>query len=768
MGFTMQKKLKDALKGYGGYILVVVFICISLLYQGWGFILNYPSYSTVDYIKIEPCYNFKVRLPYQFPLSSVPASNQVRPITIWGWKDHKSICVSKPDQIYVLMHDRENLIFTDKEKSDSAASLLINMGVNESQAEPRSIYVYVPLRNNASEKILLNLEILGKTRASWLLSVQTPFIAGVFRILDLLLGTPLIAALTFVFAATKFVFDWQEKRKNELRDMEKQIEMLGNDKEAIVLQALDLHKQILAKNAPVYIQEKLVREFERHKGLNSPGGIWSSRLRDEIVRRCGSDDFQEWLEGIPEWVGFYSDEKSGENDKEFLISTLKQLRSLNQASGLTKELLSNLMRIFNMLGLASKKMIIEKLDALFRKSQKLESAVINLLYEEWYIKGGAGGRYLLRSLANTTIREKLEQWETRNFVAPNIINQRFYPWLNTSDVKYPKKNKMARMPERNPFGPVKAEDDQRLPIPEVNREYSGSEKENGLFWDDHPLWKASIIQPESALYLAGAGMGTTAFIWMGRRERRYAGLTPSFSVYVPLTGEASMEKIWNELEAGLAESLLISLSEDPYWFLGANHSTQEHVGRFLLDYHNDPTRLLLLLEELGLPVHEQMILADMLISVKSAPPYKRENYHRVLEDTITLMREAASCRVNDDKGFDCYFWVEIKNASTSGWLDLIDRTGISTIGRLKIFSKESKRDLNKEHRQFSKLVNWSNAELNELLSHRIKQTCKEAGWQRYFAGLDRDQLIADAKGIPQELINLGNIALQPMQRKGYK
>lgn len=760
----MQKR-SNFLQGYWVYALVFLFIIISLIYQGWGFVFDYPGYSSVDLIKIEPCYNFKVRIPYQFPLSSVPASNLARPIIVWGWKDPEPICKNKSDQVFVLLRDRENLIFTDKEKVDLAASMLVNMGANESQAEPQSIFVYVPLGTKVTEGVSLNIEILGKIRRSWLLNVQTPFSAGMYRILDLLLGTPLVAALTFVIATAKFVFDWQEKRKNELRDIEKQIEMLGNDKEEIVLKTLDLHKQILAKNAPVYIHEKLVREFDRHKGLNFPGGIWSSRLRDEIVRRCRNEDFQRWLDDMPEWIGFYSDEKFGENDKEFLRSTLQQLLSLNHVSEITKELLSSLIRVFNMLGLVSKKMIVEKIDQVFERSQKPENAVVNLLYEEWYKSGGAGGRYLLRSLVNSNIREKLEQWEVKNFIAPNILKQNCYPWLNTSDVKYPKKNKMLRMPERNPFGPLKAEDDQRLPMPEIKREHS-TEKEMGLFWDEHPLWTTSIVNPETALYLAGPGMGTTAFIWMGRRERRYAGLKPSFSIYIPLSGAASIDKMWSELEVGLADSLLISLSEDPYWFLGANPSAQEYIGRFLLDHHNDLARLLLRLEELGLPLHEQMILADILIGVKSAPTYKRENYYRVLENIVTLMREAAFCRLSENRGFDCYFWIEIKDTSTLGWLDLIKKMGLSSMGILKIFSKENKRNLNKEYKQFSKLVNWSNSELNELLSYRINNTCKEEGWQRYL--LDRDQLVAKAKGMPKELINQGNIALQTKQVKGYK
>ncbi|MEW6030841.1 MAG: hypothetical protein ACOYZ8_18825 [Chloroflexota bacterium] len=737
--------------------VAVIYIVLSFAYQSWAFLFDKTGFSKVETISLHPCYEIRLRLPDQIPLSTLSITENARPITIWGWKKQDPICMFYDDEIMANLNNQGKLVFIDANNAETSSSFVIQMGDSEAQASRQSISVYVPLTDPSIERVTLNMELLNDNIAhpeSYPLDVESLLRYGVFEFLDIFLGTTTFTLITAVLALSKFYFDQQERRRASIRELEGALDKLGLLKERIGMDVINLYPR--AQELGGLFLQKLTGTFEVLREQYRSGDVWSHSLRREIVARWRQADFEKWLWNITEVLQFPTTKQDVEN----LTWFSEWLRSPVE-SKINAEILEKTLRVFQIVGMSGRDAIVRKVAEILN-GHKISNQVEKLFREQWYEWGRAAGRYLLRHLINQDLQSKLKEWDTQQPLPPNRLGQPLWPWPNRIRFQIPPAFE-TQLPDPSelsyPFGPIAAQDDPRLPLPSPGfRQEKGGKWVGGMFWGKHPIWAESIAQPQSAIYLSDRGMGTTTFIWMGRHERRFWGIKPSLSLYFDLAGIASADKIWGGLEAGLVDSLLVSLTEDPYWLLDAPSAVQERIGSFLISCYGDTTRLLKSMEEWGLPAHEQMLVADMLIGVETFRPYQEKDLHRVLADVLDCMADAVRDRLDDER-FDCYLWIEIKDSpSLQDWLALFESLGLGPMGVLKIFSTgpEAKQPEKTKLPMFR--IDWKKDNLYMLLEHRIRQSWNETTWGRFLPGVKPMDLVEKAAS-PRDLIRLGNEAL---------
>lgn len=728
--------------------ILIIYFLISVSYQTISFILDKTNfYLPPKAISSNPCFELRLRIPKQIPLSAVNSDGNGKPITIWAWKKEDKIC--EYEQITVNIKNDSGLVFLNSDKLETAPKFVLPLGNVEEDAPRETAFVFLPLNgiSNGNVKFTLSTNTGETTKCCYVINTTTQSSASfiLFKFLDILLGTTLFSIIAFVFSGVKYYLDQENKKREDIALLDVKITDLENKEEDLGLSVVNLMRDA----EKIERTEILLAKFIQLRSNLDYGSIWSANLRKEIAHRLGKDDFNEWINEVSNWLGFPSKE-----DIAVLVWFSNWLRSSELP--IETKTLNDLLRVFNVLGMCGLSVIEEKVDEILKKGDLLgNSEIVRKIWEAWYENGQASGRFLLTYIKNEKVKNNLRKWNSKNPLPPNNISRKFWPWGDTVRFHVPIEDEDNMLKNHlHPFGPLRAQDDPRLALPRASIDNDKSNQVVGLFWDKHPAWENSILLPVSAVYIVNPGMGTTAFIWTGRRERRYWGLRPSLSLYFPLVGAASEDKTWRGLETGLADSLLVSLAEDPYWLLGSNKkSAQERIGKFLLYFYKEIPRVLHLLDELRLPSHEQMIFADMLMENKSAPNYDRNEFHRLVDDILLVMGDAALDRLYDGERFECYLWIEIKDSpSLRDWFDIFGKLGLGSIGRTKIFSSEKE---GWEHDKFPKvIISWEEDDLRNLLKYRISQS--RMNWQERLPGVDIEELIRRADKSPRELIRLGN------------
>lgn len=745
------KKAKEWIIDRAVPILLVYFL-VSVLYQASSFWLDSTLYSKVEKISSR-CFELRLRLPNQIPLSSPNGDNNGKPITVWGWKTSNLGC---PDQeLTVNLSNHGELVFTDSEQAETASSLLVVLGDREAEAPRYTAFVFSPLMREEIRYVNLTINVIDENNtlpARYHRSVQSPKAYSIFQALDICLGTTLFSVIAFVFSAIKLAVDQREKTKEENEAFKTKLEELANKKTELALaanglyeEARRLHRTNELKNRFKQLQEDLVH-----------GSIWSFSLRREIATKLRNEDFETYLRQTCEDLGYLN-----KDEIEGLIAFSHiARRGADAQDQFAQDKLKPSLSAFQILGFSSKEVVIGYLD-----KQKDQIQAADWLHD-WYDKeGGATGRYLLRQIDDPNLQSKLDGWERGNPSPPNRISASY--WLWSPKMPFVASGSMAAgLPEpkdwRHPFGPTKAEDDPRLPPGESNAD---DRPVKALFWKNKPIWD-KVSSAESACFYMSPGMGMSALILMGRHERRFWGKKPSFSLYIPLHGKPDREIFGKSFEKSLGEAVLLSTVEDPFWLLSAPESIQEEAGAFLLHWAgNDLARLLRRLDEANLPEGEQLLAADMLYKASQAQPYHTSLLKNLIHTVVTQMGKAAFIRTLNVEPFKMYIWIEIKDdAHAQEWLDMFAAEGLAGMGVLKIFirklAKKERGGLTADKIGASVLPvdEWEENDLTKLLEYRMGCVWNNSQKSNLISksGIKIRTLIREAEGSPQRLIQLGN------------
>ena len=403
-------------------------------------------------------------------------------------------------------------------------------------------------------------------------------------------------------------------------------------------------------------------------------------------------------------------------------------------------------------------------------------AQINKFIKCWEEDGKASGRYLLDCLSSElnepTLTEKIAVNRKEKPTPPNTLKEPYKLWPEKLRFQIPSNARFQDVWQQ-PFGPLKAEDDPRLP-PARYTKGDPAALASDLFFSAEDLdWGKSIMQPEPGFYTCGQGMGKTTFIWMGRHQRRYWGGKPSLSTYMLLSGIANKEKLWDELETAVGKSLLANFVEDPYWLLDAPHKTQERVSVFLISWAGTFSILSKTFKEAGIPKEDQTLIADMFYHARSAVPYQSSELPELISNIQNCMSKGAALRLAPGESFELFWWIELKNVSSvQGWLKLMDEEGLAGLGILKIFS-DDQADLSAFHglkNLKQKQIKWSEDNLRELLEKRLdgcQWNTDPRRWERYMVtangkSVTKEEFVNKAKDSPRLLIDLGNEILFPI------
>ncbi|HHS97323.1 MAG TPA: hypothetical protein ENK08_05405 [Chloroflexi bacterium] len=276
------------------------------------------------------------------------------------------------------------------------------------------------------------------------------------------------------------------------------------------------------------------------------------------------------------------------------------------------------------------------------------------------------------------------------------------------------------------FGPVKAEEDPRLPTARFPREKE-KRKQTDLFWARHPLWE-EIKVARSALFVAPPKSGRTAFIWMGRYERRFWGLSPALSLYLPLDGPPDKEVLLHSLRNALGESLLCALAEDPFWLLDAPSDYQARLCSFLINWAGDPVELFHRMAIRGLREGDPdvRLLRELLLQYSSSSKdlLGEPEVLSLLEMARETLGEAARYRLRDPT-FSTFLWVDVKGEKGPGWVRLLQGwERLRQTAHLKIFTPQ---DCPFEPRFY---LEWREKDIRNLLEHRWEKVkLDESAWE---------------------------------------
>lgn len=750
-----EKRITDSLVP-----ILLIYFLVSVLYQASSFWLDNTLYSKVEKIS-NRCFELRLRLPNQIPLSSPNGDNNGKPITVWGWKTSNPYC---PDQeLTVNLSDQGDLIFTDSGKTETASSFLVKLGGNEANAARYTAFVFSPLARDEINFVEITANVFGKNNLSpvtYPRSVQSPKTYSVFRVLEICLGTTMFSVVAFVFSAIKYAIDQREKVKEENKSFESKLAELTMQKTELA----SVVNRLYENAERLHRTNELMDKFERIKKDLEHGSIWSLSIRKEIAFKLGMTDFETYLQKISENLKYPF---QAEVNELIAFSNLIGGDTKKQDQFAQRELGISL-RVFQLLGFNSKEVVINYLNG---QKDKIQTA--DWLHD-WYDKvGGATGRYLLRQIDAPDLQRKLnDDWERNNPSPPNRITPPYGLW--SQKMRFVASGGKAKdLPEprdwRHPFGPIKAEDDPRLPRGESKTD---DRPVKALFWENKPTWD-KVSSAEPACFYMSPGMGMSALILMGRHERRFWGTKPSLSLYIPLHGKPEKEIFNNSFEKAFGESVLLSAVEDPFWLLDAPEGIQEKVGAFLLLWAgNDLNRLLRTLASTGLPENEQLLVADMLYKASQAQPYRSSSLKDLIHIVVTQMGRTAFIRTLDVEPFKMYIWTELKDdIHVHEWLDLFAAEGLAGIGVLKIFihkiiiegDKKNQQKVTEENLSAKKIgvdvliINeWTEKELTDLLEYRMGKVWSKEGKTNLLEGIMTRDLVEEAKGSPQRLIQLGN------------
>ncbi len=352
----------------------------------------------------------------------------------------------------------------------------------------------------------------------------------------------------------------------------------------------------------------------------------------------------------------------------------------------------------------------------------------------------------------------------KNPAPPNDLSEDYRIWPTRLRFQTLDNNEFAGGWQQ-PFGPLSAEDDPRLPLSQYN--YGDlSAVASDMFYPalDQP-WGRDIFLSVPGFYRFGMGKGKTAFIWMGRHQRRYWGEKPALSVYLSLTGGANKELFWRELENAMGVALISNLVEDPYWLLNASLKAKERIITFLIFWAGSFPCLIDTLLDAGFPADDETILTDTILVAMSVKPYERHEFSFLVRDIVVAMAKGAENRMVLGESFSLFWWVELKSVpSVHDWVKTIGEEGLPGLGILKIFSDEftDRSILSQIGIPKQVEIQWTHDAMRKLLNKRLAG-CQWEGndilWERMHTNgkvISKEELLEKAGDVPRELIRLGN------------
>ncbi|GAB4488400.1 MAG: hypothetical protein Fur0016_00810 [Anaerolineales bacterium] len=784
------------------WVLPFVYLLVSIVYQ--GFIFPFLPGGTERYHFETDCFILEIRFPLVLTVANQPGGEVSQPASFWVWNNpqsNSSTCA--PEARIAISHDSLDLVWLE-EKQEIPASWLLTAGNSREEAAPRRVFVYLAPQENLPSTASLSVLVDGKEAGQVEAMLWSAAKSGWFRLANLLLGSQNLAlvtgAITLLTALYKFFQDAQARRQQQQKDFESAVTEFENraqqNPEQIAKEYLALLAKTSGLEASSQQREWLIQKFHDFSRKFSQGNIWSRSLRLELAERLNhlhhqKNEVTTSPPSSPAPLPIEDRQLKNENVENWLENTQQKTKFLSQEqyqavlqlqkghSGSVEELRTLLihgLRVLRALGVESGPHVIAQVrKGLAETTRELRRAAQNerltptapsfppeiegALKEEWFEQGKASGHYLLELLSKEQpeIRKTLLKWEETP-TPPNPIKPPFGLW--GSDPVYetrPEVLELFGQPNprwKHPFGPLKAEDDPRLPL------RLGKTDElpiGGLFWEEHPLWETAISL-EPCYITAPRGSGGSAMQLMGRHLRRFWGRYPSLSLGFSLSGKPEINTLWYNVERALSETLRRDLVEDPYWLLNGPPFLQEWVVSFFEHVYGNIWKLSSRLQEAGLPQEETDLVMGALHAAAGRNVYQGR---KQLPELILMLRqrlgEAARYRLRDNR-FEVFLWVEIKDADFTGeWLDRMAESGLLQVGLYKIFAPaKNPRPTLLSHVSYD--LKWNDEQLTNMLNHRFKQTKQTLLLETL--KLDIPKLVQGSSYSPARLIESGNRIIQ--------
>ncbi|PWH11737.1 MAG: hypothetical protein DDG60_16615 [Anaerolineae bacterium] len=786
------------------WVLPLVYLVVSVIYQ--AFFFPFLPGGTERYHFETDCFILEIRFPLVLTVANQPGGEVSQPASFWLWRNSTWNATRCQAQALVSLTPSEpiDMVWLQNLKEGQPALLLYAYQSRE-WAIPEQVFVYLAPQEHLPASTTLAVAMDGNEIGRISATLWSASASGWFRLANLLLGSQNLAlvtgAITLLTALYKFFQDAQARRQQQQKEFDAMVAEFEQRamqrperiaKEYLALLEKTSHLDI-ANEQREWLKQKY-QDFTRQFGQ---GHIWARALRSQLVEtlrtyetanttptiRNGqpvpsnstsdAEDLYQWLNTAQEETGFLSDEQYGsvirfQQDKDNQLQTFA-------------DCLRDGLHTFRALGTESAPYVIHRVktaleqacqewrrdlqnERLTPTSPRYPPEILNAFKQAWFDEGKAAGHYLLDQFVKLQpeLRNQLLKWEEEDPAPPNTIKPPFGLWGR--DPVYetrPEVLKLFGEPNprwKHPFGPLKAEDDPRLPL----RAGKADERPiGGLFWEEHPLWE-TLLSFETCFVTVPDGHGKTAMQLMGRHIRRFWGRRPALSLGFSLSGKPNVETLWHNIERALSEALRRDLVEDPYWLLSSEMFLQEWVISFFEHVYGDVWKLSSRLQEAGLPDEETDLVVSTLHAAAGRKAYQgpRQFLH-FLSMLRQRLGESARYRLRDDH-FEVFFWVEIQHADFSdAWLDLIAENGLLQAGIYKIFSASKTQPLNLRGTFTKHELTWTEEQLRDMLQYRFKQTKQDALLEM----LDVTALIKEAHHSPVRLIQAGNRKIQELSKQ---
>lgn len=771
-------------------MLLSLYFILSVTYQVTPVVREKTfGVSRADYLV-----NGEYRLALNFPNTILleVAGNRGRPLTAWLWTENGTISPATETDFQVLFFvgyspDNPNLVvFTDADGLERDSQLTLKLAPLEPEAQRATVYlarrVSDLLKNSGELRVevwrenqKLHTERLTKGADAITLRLETRGEALGRRIGDLLLNTP---ALTWVTVAGAIFTAWlrinqeHELRVKNLRDQIGELEKTPAD--ILWLTYWDLRIEI-EKSGSKELVELLQQTWDKIK-RQDPTDVWQIYLKVWLTEQISSARKNKTAQkAIEKTLGKLCEAGViGKEERDPLLSLINLDTILESAQNYQGNLETTL-RAFRNLGLASTEMILSKLP------QSVGQEHIDLLKSAWYTNGGAAGKFLLQQKAanGTLLQKRLDQWIREEDPSTAIAALWRVPFSGVSAVHVKALNDVDGNLKAldTPFGPEKAERDCRLaPAPPISAGQSNLACQGrGLFWDAHPM-KERVWESADGMFIAPPGSGRTTLIWMARYEYRFMGTSPGLSLYLPV--KLPSPNLHQLCSKALADNLLDTLVEDPFWLLAAeclerpvDSLAQREIVGFLLQEFGSHAELAqqLSLRRFALDKADSRDSEDSKLLfqlIHRFSPIERKFWNDLPNLTKIICGALARARGKDIAEFPVYIWIDIHHAMnpedvTTLVTAIKDDEILHQVGFVKVFLPEAPQVT-------ATRLQWTPQQITELLKHR-SLIAEEKLTMKLNPLLDNqdvfETLARNACGSPQRAIHAGNLLLEKYGRQ---
>jgi hypothetical protein len=785
--------------------LLLIYFAISVLYQGisvlpenlwWG---SLSRYQEVD------GYCLGIRYPKTIPL--VPPGKPGRPLTVWMWQTDQTVSCdasgaalvptsSTPpvspvtptlfssttitSTFRVLLGVPGDVILTDEAGHEMSPALEIRPAQWPSEALRETLYVRSKPDSWLGRRVEVGFQVLEEGGTVAGVSDISPLVAhtegnarsAVRRVCDLLLNTPTLSIASVLAALLSLWQKRREERQKKEKALEEQIEhLLEIPPQQVWLDYWRLWEEIeTVSSSDLKSRLQWVWRSIQTQHSTRP---WSYAMRRWLTQQLNTRDTEAARDLLDRLVRASALTKEKQETLLDFLATAQEEEKPDIA-----ELLDQTLHAFQILGLASTGMVLLPLRER-EHALDAETEFKKTLGKTWYVKGGAAGRFLLRTWAekNETVKGWLDEWQRDDPTPANRVQgpcnlwPREFPALPAShrDVLGPfdSEEQQALCDWFTPFGPLRAEQDPRLPA------RSGKDEDfrpHGLFWAEHPLWD-EVKARRPGIFVAPRESGRSSLIWMARRQSHLGGRSPALSLYLlldhPIAPEKLREKLREACVDALGESLACALVEDPFWLLNAGSMAQRSVASILLRWAGEVEELAVRLDRRGLfsETPDGGLLLELLcqFSVTGTVSWA-EIEHAASQARRALGQTWGPGGIGT---FPAFVWVDVRftgetlqNMITSLW----NEGELFKIGCPKLFIPEQvcEDDIP---------LKWQYEDLKALLDYRCDQVnFTDIHWSKVKKSVGlanpEDWLIEKADGRPARLIYWGNRLLEgSLERK---